>query len=222
VRLLHSPSHPALKGTERIRAMVERLAARGLPVELTTIQGRPNAEVLAALRDCDLVLDQLYSDTPAAGFATEGAGLGRPVLVGGYRAGAGIARDLAGLGVPPTRYVHPDAFEAELERLVCDRAERESLGRAAHAFVATQWTAEAVAQRLACVLQGDVPAHWWCEPGDVDHLHGCGLPEEVARSHVRALLARFGRAALAFADDRPALRDAFAAFARTGGAEAAS
>jgi glycosyltransferase involved in cell wall biosynthesis len=219
VRLLHSPSHPALKGSARIQDIVARLAERGLPVELTTIVGRPNAEVIAALRDCDLVLDQLYSDTPAAGFATEGAGLGRPVLVGGYRAGAAIVRDLAGLGMPPTRYVHPDDFESELERLVRDAAERHALGRAAHAFISTQWNAAAVAQRLARVLQGDVPAPWWCEPSQVDYLHGCGLPDGVARAHVGAMLRRFGPAALDFAEDRPALRTAFAAFGQAGPAE---
>jgi glycosyltransferase involved in cell wall biosynthesis len=218
VRLLHSPSHPVLKGSAQIRAMVERLQAQGLDIELRTIQGRPNAEVLQALRDCDLVLDQLYSDTPMAGFAAEAAGLGRPVLVGGYRAGA-LARDLAGLPQPPTCYVAPEAFEAELARLVRDRAGREALGRAARTFVADHWRPGPTAERLARVLRGDVPAQWWCDPGRVDHLQGCGLPEAAARDHVRALVAYGGASALQL-DDKPALRQAFLDFAAGGAATA--
>jgi len=218
LRLLHSPSHPALKGTAQIRAMVERLRARGLALELTTIEGRPNAEVMQAMRDCDVVLDQLYSDTPMAGFATEGASLGRAVLVGGYRA-PDVERDLAGLPRPPTRYVRPEQFELALEQLVRDRAARDALGNAARSFVAEQWPHAAVGERLAKVLRGDVPEAWWCDPQRVDHLHGCGLSEVTARAHVRALLDRCGEGALQL-DDKPALRQAFVDFAR-GAAEPA-
>jgi len=211
VRLLHSPSLPVLKGTAQIRACVERLRAKGLDVDLVTIEGRPNAEVLQALRDCDLVLDQLYSDTPMAGFATEAASLGRPVLVGGYRA-EGAARDLAGLPLPPSCFVPPERFEAVLEHLVRDRAAREALGAAAQAFVRAHWTPAATAQRLLRMLRGDVPQAWWCDPARVDYLHGCGLSESTAREHVRVLVERCGPAALQL-DDKPALRQAFIDFA---------
>jgi hypothetical protein len=212
--LLHSPSHPVLKGTEQIRAMVQRLQRKGLPVELVTIQGRPNAEVLQAMHECDLVLDQLYSDTPMAGFASEGASLGRAVLVGGYRASA-AARDQGGQPLPPTRFVLPESFEAELERLVRDASEREALGEAARAFMAEHWTHAAVGQRLACVLRGEVPEAWWCDPKQVDYLHGCGLSEATAQLRVRDLIDRCGVAALQL-DDKPKLRDSFVAFARRG------
>lgn len=212
LRLLHSPSHPALKGTALIRAMVDRLNARGLAVELVIMQDRPNAEVMLAMSDCDLVVDQLYSDTPMAGFAAEGASQGRAVLVAGYRANS-VARDLAGLPAPPTCFVLPEDFEAALERLVRDHAARESLGAAARAFIAEHWQHTAVAQRLARVLRGDVPDTWWCDPTQVDHLHGIGLSDVIAREHVRALVDRYGASALQL-DDKPTLRQAFVDFAR--------
>jgi hypothetical protein len=211
VRLLHSPSHPVLKGTLQICAMVDRLRAKGLNAELVTIEGRPNSEVLEALRECDLVLDQLYSDTPMAGFAAEAASMGRAVLVGGYRAAA-ISRDLFGLPLPPTCYVPPEQFEAALEHLVRDRAAREALGAAAQAFITAHWLPAAVAERLVRVMRGDVPGDWWCDPAQADYLHGCGLAESVARDHVRILVGRCGSSALQL-DDKPALRQAFIDFA---------
>ncbi|WP_341890090.1 hypothetical protein [Variovorax sp. YR752] len=212
LRALHSPSHPVLKGTARIRAVVEALRAKGVAIELVTIEGRPNAEVMQALRDCDLAIDQLYSDTPMAAFATEAASVGRAVLIGGYNAGR-VAADASGLPMPPTRFVHPDSLETALEALAADRAERERLGAQAHAFVAGHWSPAAVGARLLCLLRDDIPPVWWREPAQVTHLHGCGLAEDAARDRVRSLIDRFGAGALQL-DDKPALREAFIAFAK--------
>ena len=38
--------------------------AREAPVELVTVTGRPHEDVLAAIADADLVVDQLNSETP--------------------------------------------------------------------------------------------------------------------------------------------------------------
>ena len=135
IRVLHSPSNPVLKGSAEVQAAVTRLQARGVPIELVTIVGRPNAEVLQALDGCDLVVDQLYSDTPMAAFATEAASLGRPVLVCGCGA-AQVARHVGPMPLPPTAYVRPQDFEATLEALATDRDRRQALARECAAFVA--------------------------------------------------------------------------------------
>lgn len=211
VRVLHSPSHPVLKGTAEVRAAIARLQARGIAVELVTIEGRPNAEVLQALHDCHLVVDQLYSDTPMAAFATEAASLGRAVIVGGCAADRAAAQ-VGPLPLPPTVYVRPEDFEATLEALVRDPARREALGAAGAAFVATEWSPAVVGARLLRVLRGDIPPAWWCQPSEVDHVVGCGLPESVARERVAAMIRHGGRAALQVAHN-PALERAFVAFA---------
>ena len=216
LRALHGPSHPVLKGTAHIRAAVQALRERGVEVELATIEGRPNTEVMAALADSDLVLDQLYSDTPMAAFATEGASLGRAVLVGGYAARS-IAAEAArhGLPLPPTAFVEPEAFEAELARLLADAPARGRVAAEGRAFVAAHWAPEVVAARLLRMIEGDVPDAWWVEPAEIAYLQGCGLPEAVACERVRTLVERCGASALQL-DDKPALRAAFLAFARGG------
>jgi glycosyltransferase involved in cell wall biosynthesis len=211
VRVLHSPSHPVLKGTAEVQAAVERLRARGLAVELLTIEGRPNAEVMQALRDCDLVVDQLYSDTPMAAFATEAASVGRPVLVGGCAADQAAAQ-VTPLPLPPTLYVRPQVLEATLEALVRDAGLRQRLGSEGAAFVAAHWSPAQVAARLLRMLRGDIPPAWWCTPGELNHVVGCGLPESLARQRVAAVIARGGVGALQVAD-KPDLERAFVAFA---------
>lgn len=208
LRIVHSPSHPAAKGTARIEAAVARLRE---PVEWVRLEGLSNDAVLDEIARCDLAIDQLWSDTPMAGFAAEAAALGKPVLVGGYFAAeAGPA--MAGRAMPPTRFVTPEHFDAALGQLVGDAALRASLGARGREFVRAHWSAEAVAGRLLRVLRNDIPADWWLDPQRVASVHGCGLPADVAAQRVRALIQQGGVAALGVAD-KPALQAAFVALA---------
>ncbi len=212
VRILHSPSKPTVKGTSRILAAVQRLQRRGFDLEFVTLQGLENDAVLAALRRCDLLVDQLYSDTPMAGLATEAALLGKPTLVGGY-----FARDmpqaLAGMPVPPTRFVEPECFEQALEELVMSAAARVALADVALDFVQTEWSCQQVASKLLRILRGETPASWWFDPAGVSYLAGCGMSEDAARERVRQLIAHAGIGALQLAD-KPKLEQAFANWAR--------
>lgn len=212
LRAVHSPSNPRVKGTAQIQAVVAALRARGVAIELATLSGLDNAQVLAALRGCDLVLDQLYADTPMAGLATEAAQLGKPALVGGYFA-AGMPGALQGAAVPPSCFVRPQDFESALEALAHDPGRLSALGAEARHFVQTHWACTAVAARVLRLLQGERPAGWCFDPHGVRYLEGCGLPAEAARERVRRLLAHGGPAALQLGD-KPALEAAFVAWAK--------
>ncbi|MDQ3248941.1 MAG: hypothetical protein M3Q45_06980, partial [Chloroflexota bacterium] len=110
VRILHSPSHPLAKGTPTIRQVIENLRQKGLAIEYVELTGKPNREVIEALIECDFVIDQLYSDTPMAGFAAEAAFYAKPVVVGGY-GWAQLENELPADCVPPTLRCHPDHIE---------------------------------------------------------------------------------------------------------------
>lgn len=213
LRLLHSPSHRALKGSDAIDAMVRRLREEGLSIEWITLENVPNERVHAEIARADLVLDQLYSDTPMAAFATEAAALGKPVLVGSYFAEFGALHPA--LPVPPTIFVAPSAFEAELRRLALDPEARHALGERGRIFVAAHWRPEAVAQRLLRMLRGEIEPHWWLDPASIRYVHGCGLPVDVVAHRLRTLIEHGGRSALGVAD-KPALEDAFVALAVQG------
>jgi hypothetical protein len=211
VRILHSPSHPAVKGSGRIRDVVDDLRRRGHAIDYVEISGRSNDEVLDEIACCDFVIDQIYSDTPMAGFAAEAACFAKPAVVGGYRLDE-LAEHLPGGGFPPTALCHPDDLGAQVHRLIVDRDHRLALGASAQRFVRTHWAAVAVAERYVALMEDRVPDSWWLEPKSVNYVEGCGQPTARSRQIIRDLVEQHGVAALRLSH-RPELERAFLVFA---------
>ncbi|MEO8385185.1 MAG: hypothetical protein ABI583_08085 [Betaproteobacteria bacterium] len=213
VRILHSPSNPAVKGSQEIHTIIDRLQKKGYPIKFVKVEGMPYEVVLRELSVCDFVVDQLYSDSPLAAFASEAAFAGKPAVVGGYFAKA-VASYLQPQDMPPSLFVLPADIEAAIERLVIDRAFRLELGAKARRFVTTHWTAKAVAERYLKLLNDDIPENWWFDPMDVRYVRGCGMPQAHASRLVRELIARYGVRSLQVAD-KPELEQAFVRLAAT-------
>lgn len=191
VKILHSPSNPAVKGTNQIIAALDRLKERGVKFELVMLQNMSNARVIEEIQQCDFVIDQLYSDTPMAVFAAEAAYFGKPAVVGSYCVGQPI--NLYGpAGIPPSEFVHPDELEEAIERLIMDHPYRHELGQSAAQFVHTYWKAKAVAWRYLSLLNDQVPPDWWVEPHQVTHVLGCGMSAEHACLLAESLLQQYG------------------------------
>lgn len=187
VRILHCPTDLASKGTDRVRVAVENLQIAGHDIEYVEIIGRPNSEVLDALRKCDFVVDEVWSDTPMAGFATEAAFFGKPAVVSGYFA-AQLHDDVLAEFIPPTLFCLPDDLQDGIERLVKDVAFRRALGARACAYVRERWTPASVAARFVRLIDGDVPAEWMYDPSRLRYAHGWGLPEEMVGDGIRAVV----------------------------------
>lgn len=211
VRVLHAPSQQDGKGTDKIREAVESLKRKGLRIEYVEVSGRPNAEVLAEIARADFVIDQLYSDTPMAGFATESAFLGRPALVGGYYCDQ-LAEDLPAELIPPSLFCRPEQIGAWAERLARDSLLRQDLRRRAQAFVRERWRPRDVAGRYLEMIRGQAPAVWQFEPARLRYVHGNGLPEFRVRQNVRAVVERGGVEALQL-QANPELESLFLEFA---------
>lgn len=202
VVILHAPTRPGPKGTREIERAIASLEAKGHRIRFEKIVGRPPSEVLAALADCDFVVDELYSDTPLAGFAAEAACFGKPAVVGSY--GADELAVACKTEEPVCQLCHPDDIEVAIEKMIVDEDLRHRLGRAAHDLVRRKWSAEAVAQRFERLMDGSIPSDWWVEPNEVRHAHGWGLRETRVAEVLRSLVARFGAEALSLGE-KPAL-----------------
>lgn len=191
LRILHSPSDEAVKGTAVIVATVDRLIAEGFALELQMIRDVPNEEVIRQLATCDLVIDQVYSDSPMAGVATEAARLGKPTVVSGYFASK-AAESIPPQLMPPSLFVHPDGLYDAVRELVSHSERRCRLGEAAQRFVRETWAPASIAGRLLQVLDGNAPPEWWCDPAHFDYVLGCGLHESETRRLIVRLVDKHG------------------------------
>lgn len=82
LRFVHAPSSQG-KGTFEIRRVIEELIEEAHPLSFEQLDDRPNIEVLAAIGNADVVIDQLYSDNFMGVLAREAASRSRWVVVGG-------------------------------------------------------------------------------------------------------------------------------------------
>lgn len=210
VRILHSPSHPAMKGTSIIENAVNNLKARGYSIEFILIHGRPFSEVLEEIQKCDFVVDQVYSDTPMAGFAKEAAWFGKCAVVGGYGLEQ-LRQFVADEMWPPSEICHPQEVENSIERLIVDVDYRNRLGRDAQEFVRSRWSAREVAKRYLRLINKDIPDTWWFDPDIVVYTQGAGQSEAESQQKIAGLVERYGVASLQLSR-RPELEKAFLRF----------
>ena len=211
VRILHCPSHPAAKGSFKIRSAIEDLKCKGYDIVFIEIINRPHAEVLNELRKCDFVVDQLYSDSPMAGFATEAAWFCKPAVVGGYGWNVLLSHIPKEI-IPPSEICHPDEIENAIEKLIINKEYRQSLGKKANEFVRSNWSRNKVSQKFICLITGNIPEHWYNNPEEIEYLYGSGLPENQIKIIVGKIVHKYGVKALRLSH-RPKLEKAFLKFA---------
>ena len=212
IRILHAPSLQEAKGTPIVRAAVEELRVRGYDVDYVEISGRPHHEIVSAIENCDVVIDQVYNDTPLAIFATEAARCAKPAVVGTYGA-AEMARQIPEWAMPPVLLSHPDRLADAAELLIRDGEYRKNLGNSAYRFVSEHWTAAAVAERYLRLVSDDIPDDWFSDPRDIRYLHGWGMPEARSKQLIRDVISQAGVEALCLSD-KPELERAMVRFAQ--------
>lgn len=216
VRILHAPSDPIIKGTGEIRGCIEELRRElepaGYEIEYVEITGRPHAEVLRELDNCDIVIDQIYADYGMPGFASEAAAYGRPVVIGGYAAPFWNREQPDGMSLP-THYVLPGEIKEIIRRLIIDPRFRAESSVAHRRFVEKNWTTSLVAERYIRLIKGEIPSSWFVNPREIRYVHGCGISEMRLRGMIRELIDRFGPEGLQLADKKE-LVQRFEKFAR--------
>jgi hypothetical protein len=195
VRIIHAPSDPAAKGSACIRRAISNLQRAGMSIEYVELSGFPHDRVVAELARADLVVDQLYSDQPMPGLATEASSLGKAVVIGGYDWDAVKAENSLATW-PPTVQIHPHEILATVRTLVQDRDLRISHGRLAREFVLNQWTPARVAERFLQLAGGDYPREWLFAPDDIRAVYGWGMEARRSRDLIASLISFDGRQAL--------------------------
>ena len=210
-RILHSPSHPAAKGSPKIIEAINNLKKRGYEIELIIIQGKSHSEVIYEIERCDFIVDQLYSDTPLAGFATEAAWFGKPAIIGGY--GINSLKKYITSGMwPPSKICKPDEIEQAIETMIVNKEDRLLLGQQASEFVRSKWSITNVAFRYKQIIEDNIPEDWWLNPYDVIYLEGAGQSSDITKKNIKDIVSKSGVKSLQLSH-RPDLEKAFLEFA---------
>ncbi|GAA4321358.1 hypothetical protein [Flaviaesturariibacter amylovorans] len=123
--IVHAPSAPAIKGTDVILGVFDRLRSEGIAFDLRFIQNMPNKELRALLRDSDLLVDELILHGPGI-LSVEGMLTGNAVATRYYGGSPGFFR-------PPVCPIDHDNLYDVVKRMIVDkefRRERAYAGRA--------------------------------------------------------------------------------------------
>jgi hypothetical protein len=216
-RIFHCPSAPEVKGTHAIDVAVQNLKNKGYLLEYIKKSGIPHPDVLKEISRADFVIDQLYSDAPLAGFATEAVALGKNAVVGGY------GWDLLKQSLPATLFpanatCHPNELEAQILSLKHAPEKSHQMAKEAKAFLNSEWSGLAFSQRVSMILNDKIPKDWWVNPEQVQYMHGMGLSENEVRSILKLMIEFEGESALCL-DHVPALRRSMIAFSQGADAE---
>ncbi|MCC5960524.1 MAG: hypothetical protein JJU08_14425 [Rhodobacteraceae bacterium] len=199
-QIVHAPSNPETKGTEKIKAVITKLRSEGYKIDLQLLINVPNSQVLATLRNADLLIDQVFSDTPMAHLATEAAGQSCPTVVCGYDLKA-LQSIVPAEDWPPTIIGEPDELYDCVKWALDHNAERHEIGRAAHAFVSERWRPEQVARNFLRLAIEGVPKEWQIDPKQKRFWGGYGMTLDQRDELVDNLVAMSGPDALGLPDD---------------------
>ena len=213
IRILHSPSHPAAKGTQKITEAILNLREKGYQINFVYLHGVSNQVVLDEIKKCDFVVDQIYSDAPLSGFATEAAWFGKPSVVAGYGFDQ-LSRFVPDSIWPPSKICHPDKIESSIEELITNVQLRQIIGKTAQSFVHNNWNCEVVARNYVRIFKRDIPKKWWLDPNDVEYFEGACQPVEKTKFVIQLMVETFGEESLCL-EDKPLLKKAFIDFAFT-------
>lgn len=201
--ILHSPSKPKAKGTQIIEQVINELIKEGFNIELVTIKNMPNSVVIEKLKQCDFIVDQVYSDTPLAGFATEAAFFKKPAVVSGYYAKQFI-KEVPEKIRPISIFCEPCDLKKAIIKLSTDNEYRESLGIKAHQFVTQNWKPQRVANKYLKIINNKTEDFLIHHPEQFSYFLGACADKELIRETIQKMIERAGVSSLCL-DDKPEL-----------------
>jgi glycosyltransferase involved in cell wall biosynthesis len=206
ITILHSPSHPIIKGTQIIRDTINELKNQGYSIEYIEIIDKPNHEVIEAIQKADFIIDQLYSDTPMAGFVTEAASFAKPAIVTGYELEYFVSALTTDI-YPPSLIGKPNQLKDLIILLIENKQLRLDLGAKAYNFIQSKWSPEQVAERFLKLAKDEaIPVSWYFDPNEFNYTFGVGINSDKRRQILRKLHAFGGEQVFQLQDKQHLLK----------------
>lgn len=207
IKIIHCPSKAIPKGSHLFSEIIQRLKLK-YDIEYIKVSGIPHQEVINLISTADIALDEVYSDTPLAVFASECASQKVPVVVGSYYENE-IKNDYDVQKLPPSAFVHPAEIEKTIEELIIHQEKRKKLGEEAFNFVQNNWSASNVAKRYIKLINNDYPNEWIYNPNNIKYLYGCGLSKDQLLINLKKFSKGKKGSNVFFLKDKPLINDEY-------------
>jgi hypothetical protein len=165
VKVLHAPSVQEYKGSDVFRNIISELK-ESLDFEYIEVSNLANVELLKIIKDCDLVIDELYSDSLMAGIACESAWLGTCYVVFGEKLPTMASHykwHVRNMG-------HPEDAKAMIKEFILNHELRYETAVKNFEFVTTNWSPEIVVKKLIKIANRDFDKDMFIEPGLIEEL----------------------------------------------------
>lgn len=188
--ILHAPSNKKGKGTEAIRNILNEIEKEGYDFNYVEVSGVTHDIILEKMAESDIVIDQLYSDTPMAGFAAEASINEIPVIVSGYY--AEVCKEALPQPFPPTLYCKPDELKEKIIYLLEHKEEREQIGKMETEYVENHCLSTIVASKFLKIFDNTYPDEWIMNPYDNDYIWGGGVDKKLVTDSVVKLIDCYG------------------------------
>jgi len=205
INILHAPTNPGAKGTYKIRKTIEKLKKEGLIINYREIINRPNHEVIEAIKNSDLIIDQINSDSPLGGLGIEGAIYGVPTLTGGYYI-ENLYKDYYKDDCPPSFYCLPEDLEEELRKIIIKPIQLKNKGQIAQTFIENKWNTKQVATNLIRIINNEVPSDWYYNNLQNEYFLGSNLLKDKFIKIYKEYYKRFGDEGFLIKSEVPAFK----------------
>ena len=138
----HFPNHGYFKGSKYLEAAIRKLQQEGLEIELLQLTGKPNSEIIEAMGEIDVLVDQLVSGSFGL-TAIEAMAVGCPVVCY-LHADVDIAEPEA----CPIIQANPDTIEDVLRALTFNRERLLEARVAGPHYVRRNYSVRSLARHL--------------------------------------------------------------------------
>ena len=119
IKIVHAPNHRLIKGTDILIRAVQKLQKKGVNIDLNIIEGQPRDVVIQALKEADIVVDQIHAGY--ALHALEGMSLGKIVVTGINLKEPVYEPHMSQLESCPLYFCSEATIYTDLEKIIADR-----------------------------------------------------------------------------------------------------
>lgn len=194
IKIFHAPSQKKVKGTEEIRKILKELQEEGYDFDYVELSGVTHDKIIKEMGNADIVIDQLYADTPLAGFAAEASLNGVPVIVGGYY--AEYYSSVSQNPEVPVIFCTPDILKEKIIKLLSDSKLREKIAKEELEHIKKNNDSKIVAKKIKSIFENNIPLNWMYDPAQNKYPFGCGITREKVIDNITAMIDTYGENSL--------------------------